>query len=1199
MTVALPYLDAVQVIPGDTPGEKFRFLANYIKQKLSVSDDLEKLIDYDKIPTILVPLVHIQTAIILNKEDPQNWDACLAIVEALKSEDKMIVNKALHASHFFDGTNKFIINDQFFNKNIFPYVSLNTRRRIIKILAFQLSSKKKFDLAEKFFLGVESLYGIEQALPLLVACSEAFTYNTIVEKRIVLSRQLVKRIFYRNPDLIVRYFKLSKPNLDPLSRNLHPVSIYDFNDILAQLVRKRLNSFVELCEIHEKVPPTVTLNNKTAELFLKNGKKHLYEKPQLYIKMIPLKKISNECMETIYPKLFPENIRNFDTDDMLKYLYYYPRDKKTDLFLKSYQQVYGRNILDEPKKITVELLKILSIEERTKQAKIKLEKDSGYTESSSSEMCPVNCVNFWDCYLPVDTVLPQFKKEISEESEMKLRTIIACKMIYCCYVNNNNVALLEVLTYLRNRHSNEQAWFISQMFQTLLTFYDLSSMGNEHWLILRKIISNAHMRKTLTADVQISVSMIEAAIHHNILQNKSIDILIDILVDLKCLRKTGYWNILQKYPRYEKMCLESCINVVSQKYHSNQTSWMEDSVGILYDLCISIYQFNHVHKRSRITPMTIADYPWLLTMVENNLSVETLDKSYIYQNIQNLLMKNDSTLYERFWPDDKKVKILTGEVLKILKRNPREILTKWRDYLNACQNYWDKYHTRVFIRSLRWYSDIPIKFALYCVQDLFQSNGMRSLNVLATLTHGETFSNIIEPLIPMDIVHQEVAVNYRVVQHIANSIRFTNPPVSQTILSKLCNLDPLLVFPVITNVCKRINEKDVISFAEILCTQKVSVQKHGIRLTNLVASRVYTLNFLCTQWNSKMHQSIRKILLSIIRKLFATEPGPITWCLFFDAISTLTIEYNKVLLKLIPMIASTTDEYVVDYVQQLVDIINKFEKAGLGSEQIAEYVSDLLSHINAAICFLLPDDFVKDLLRKYLFHQNLKISKASSMFIITSLLLPSSQGKFDHRMELFCNVFRQVIRSGWNVSHPKYPRFYPVNNGLPKFIKAVLSIFPFMKVDQRIIDKLLATFVSVLEPHMEPTSYLLLVYCNEKMCSTTPREFGLKLGKKMSDLIDIFSPFFMFFMADVLLQMPLLNLFDGYDKDEIDFETIEGLLEVGTISAALLATKLFKSVNSKEHPERYDKLIKKFLEYDSLAVKSSICDIINNSRDID
>ena len=1201
MATMMPYLDAIQGIAGDTPGEKFKSMANLIREKLSASDDLEKIIECDSISTILIPLIHIQAAVMLNKKNPENLNACVVIAEALKSKDKMIVNKALHASRFFDGTNRSITNAQYFIKNIFPYVSLNTRARIIKILALQLSAKKNSDIAEEFFLGVESLYGVKQALPLLLACSESFTYDTIVEKRIVLSRQLVKHIFYRNPDLIVRYFKLSKPSLDPHSRNLHQVNIYDFSDILAQLVRKRLNSFVELCEIHEKVPPNVILNNKTAELFLKNGKTHLYEKPQLYIRMLPLKKINNECMEAIYTKLFPENIRDFNTDDMLKYLHYYPEDKRTDLFLKSYQQVYERNILDEPKKVTVKLLKMLPIEERTRQAKIKLENGSSYVESYD-EMYQVNCVNFWDCYLPVDTLIPQLKEEISKESEMKPRTVMACKMIYCCYVNKNNVALLEVLTYLRNRHSNEQAWFISQVFQTLLTFYDLPSMGNEHWLVLLKMISNAHIRRTLTADVRISVLMIEAAIHHNILRNKNIDFLIDILVDLKSLRKTSHWNILQKYPEYEKMCLEACMSVVSQKYHSNQTPWKEDGVGILYDLCISIYQYNkiHVNKRSRRTPITIADYPWLLTTVENILSLGRQNDDYMYPNLQNLLMKNDLELYERFWPDDKKVKISTGQVLKILKRNPKEILSKWRDYLNICKNHWHKYHTRAFIKAIRWYSDIPIKFAIQCCQDLPQTDGVTCLNILVNLVHGGTFSKIIEPLIPTTHVeHQEVAVNYGLVQHMINSIRLANPPVSETILSKLCNLDSLSALPVITNICRRINEVEVISYAKILCTQNVSIQKHGIRLINLVAPREYTFNFLRTQWNSKTNHSIRKIVLSLITKLFAMEPGPATWSLFFETISTITVEHSKVLFELNSMITSTPDEYVVDYIKQLMDMINKFEKAGLNSEQTAEYTSDLLGRINAAICNLLPDDFVKGLLRKYLFHQNLKISESSSTFIITALLLPSSQDKFDNRMELFCSVFKEVVKSGWNVPHPKYPRFYPVNNSLPRFVRAVLGMFPYMKVEPRLIENLLSTFVSVLEPYMEPTSYLLLVYCNEKMCSNTPREFGSKLGKKIDELIEIFSPLFMFFMADVLLQMPLSDLFDGYDKDEIDFAIIEGLLEAGTIPATLLATKLFKSVKPNEQSERYDELMKKFSEYDSPAVKSSLCDIINDTRYID
>ncbi|CAD1479426.1 unnamed protein product [Heterotrigona itama] len=1196
MAMTTPYLDAIQAIPGDTPGEKFRWIRNFIREKLSVSDNLEDIVESDKVPRMLVPLVQIQAAIMLNEKDPQNEIAYAAIAEALKSEDEMIVNKALQANSFFDGTNKSITNIRYFSDNLFSYVSLNTRARIIKTLALQLSSKKNSDLAEKFFVAVEKLYGVQQAVPLLLACNDSFTYNKIVEKRLVLNRQLVIQIFRKNPDLVVRYLKLGFKDDDSGTRHFHPVNIYDFNDLLIQLIKNKLDSFVELCTLYKKCPPVLTMNNKTARIFLRNGRAYLYENPILYIKMLPLKKISDECMEVIYPKLFPKKIKEFKTDDILKYLQYYREDKKANLFLRSYQQVYNKNILDEPKKITVNLLKILPAEERVRQARIKMTTEPNEI-NCNDEIDQVNYVNCWDCYLPVEESLPQFKEEISKESEMKCRTTIACEMIYCCHVNRDDKSLLKVLTYLKNRHSNEQAWFISQVFQTLLNHYDLPHMGDEYWVILRKMISSAHMRRTLRSNIQTSVSIVEAAIHHNILQNKNIDVLIDILVDLNSTRKIAYWNIIQKYPQCEKMCLEACINVVSQKYDSNLTPWREDGAGILFDLCTSIYHFNktHVNKHSHIKRMTIADYPWLLATVENILNMGRESNVYIRQNLQNLFMKNDTELYKRFWPDDKKFKILTGEVFNILKRNPKDILTKWRDYLNICKDHWHKYHMRMFIKALRWYKEIPIKFAKQCLQDI-SKNEMDCLNILAILVHGETFSKIIEPLIStskvMDVQHEDI--NYKFIQRITSGMRLANPPVPLTMLSKLCNLDCLSALPAFTNACRRTNAMTVISFSRILSTQRVAVRKHGIRSMYLVASREYMIRFLRVQWESEQNHSIRMILIFQIMQLFITEPDSTTWSLFCRVISTLTVEDEKILPKLFITIISTPDEYVADYFMLLMETVTRFERIGLNIKQVVDHISHLLSFLNAAICNLLPEYFIKDLIRKYIFNQDVNMYKSSNIFMIVALF-PAKKGKFDERMNLFSEVFKEIVASNWNVPHPKHRRFYPMNNAFRRLTDIIVTMTIFMKVDERLVDRLLSMFISILEPQKDPRSYLQLVYCKEKISSTTPKEFGLNVGRRIDELAKMFSPFLMFFIIDVLKSMLVSEFFTGYDKEDIEFDVVEGLLEAGINSATLVAVKLFNSLTPNEQPDRYDKLMRIFFEYESPMVKSIVNDIINNT----
>ncbi|XP_068966719.1 uncharacterized protein [Bombus flavifrons] len=1192
MATPTPYLDAIQTVPGDTPGEKFKWIADFVKQQLSVSNNLEDVVEFEKIPKPLVPLIQIQAAIMLNKKDPKNQSTYEAIAEALKSEDELVVNKALKASNFFNGTNESITNSEYFFENIFPYVSLNTRTRIIKTLALHLSSRNSH-LAETFFLSVDSFYGLEHALPLLLACGEIFAYNMILEKGMVLSRKMVKLFFRKNPDFVVRYLRLSRPTDYPSARKIPPVNIHDVTDFLAALVKVRLESFAELYEMHEKNPPEILLSNKSVNVFLKNGKQYLERNPKLYIKILPLKNISNNYMEIIFPKLLPDDITDFNTDDMLDYLRYYRQDQKRDLFLRTYQQAYNSSILNNPGKVTANLLEILHPKERIKQAKFKLCAEIGKYKTNENTVT-------WECYLATADSLTIFKAEICKTSEMEHRTRLACRMIYSCKINNDDLALIEVLTYLKDKHCNEQSWFLHEVFKTLLKLYNLPKMGEDYWTILINMIECAHVKKNLLALNDVGVKMIEAAIHHKINQNQPFHKLIDMLIDLKTMKCRGYWNILQNYHNYERMCLEECLKAVSQKYNSDQAPWKENRVEILSDLCSSIYYYNqvHVNKTSRIKRMTIKNYPWLLEAIEEILSTIRQSDIYAVAYLQNTFMKHEMDLYERFWPRTKKiVEIEISEALKLLKRNPQDILDHWKEYLNACKDNWKKRHTKHFIKAIRWYKEIPIKFAEQCVQDLTEKKDEICLVILSILVYGDTFTKIIEPLVPTNKTlntHQTNAkTSYSFIEHLVYGIKLANPPVPLTILNRLFQGDYLqLALTALVNVSRRTNVMDVIPFARMLSSQKSAVRKHGMRLMRVMASRNHLLNFLRTQWKIEENQSFREVIFFIIVKLFQKEPEHPTWLLLSRMMSTLTLQDEKACLMVLSTIKLLPDNYVDDFVKQVLSMIDMLEKLGLHKDKVAHYTSIMLSSIDVGICNLLTENFIKLLIEKYLFHQNQSLSRSLNEFAVNVMLLPE-ENKFEDRLKIFSNFLRAAIVRGCSLPATKNIHFLSTNISLRRLVDTVTHTALRSENKVRLIDEILSVFMSTLHPLLDPTSYLILTFSKAQLVACTPQRFGSDVSDKLLDFIKIFSPHFLFFISDVLRNMPLLDSFRYYSKIDIDLGIIEGLMTTSTIPSVLVAAQLMHSLNTNEQQQRRDRLLIHLMECKLPAVRALVCEIIN------
>lgn len=1195
MAVQTPYLNAVQAIPGDTMNQKFRWIARTTKERILECKSLEEVAEAQNIPKSLVPLVQVQAALILNKKDSTNEQSYQAIAEALKSRDALVANKAFESRRFFDGTNKTITSVQYFFENLFPYVSLKIRTRIIKTLANRLRSKNT-DLAECFFVAVNKTYGLQQALPLLLACSESFMYNTIVEKRIVLGRKQVKDIFRRNPDFMVRYLKLTKVNDSPNQRDLHPVNVFDFTDFLPSLIKKRLNSFVELYETYNIRTPM--LSNKCAETFLKNGKEYLQRNPKLYICILPLKLISANRMESIFAKLFPENIDQFNTNAMLNYLTFYPQEKKVDFFLQTYRQVYQKDLLDTSKNVTATLLRMLPLEERVKQARIKLAEQDDDSWNASL-MAYTKC---WKSYLSTEEALPNFKKQIAGTSKMEDRAAILRQMIFCCKVNNDDQSLLNVLTYINDRHRNEQQWLMLRVFESLVELYEVPEFNEKHMAILIEMILRLRTKNELSGN-SVCEKIIESVIHFKIINKQPVEQMIEVLIESKCAGYSNDWNILTKYPEYERMCLEACLAVLSQKYNSDKAPWHKDKIGALFDLSNSMYVFNgrHVNKNSWVKRMSIKNYPWLLQKVTEVMSEKEMHDVYLVNNFKRMFEENEKDLLLRFWPAEaeKIADVYSGEALKLLKKNPESILARWREYVEAAERSLHSRGVRRFIRTTLWYKDIPVRFVEESFRNMNENTSFDSLGIFANLLHGDTFAKLVEPLVPVvktiEVHGENAKMDYLQVVSIARASKIVNPPLPLHLVARLLEGEFLNVALIIlTNTCRRTPIMDALSFAETMSSQRVSVKKHGIRLMHMIAPRDKLLQFLLTKWEAESHYSIREVIFAKAKDLFVNDLDEDTWKMFCRLVATLAVSEKSVVMDLVQLIRQVPDQMVVELVKLILATIDRFAQAGVSKKETSSNTAILLSFINAAECRLLPDDFVEQLLRRFLFHVEAEIAVSASTFVIDQYLFPSED--LAKRFNLFARVFTEAVKNGWNVPSTTAPSFFPVNHGVNHFVsKFTYNVCMSEEKNLQLVEGFLKTFSSVVTPLMNPTSFLNLAYLKEYVILNEPRKFGSRIGQVLPELVNVFSVAFVPFMANVLRELAMRYRVKGYEQSELMLGVVEGLVDTGTAEAMLMAVNVFKPMSRGNNVDRYENLVRKFSSFEHPAVKGTIADVLNTA----
>ncbi|XP_032679107.1 uncharacterized protein LOC116847818 [Odontomachus brunneus] len=1173
--IATPYLNAIQKIPGDTASEKLKWLG---KLSQNEREDRQKASgDIDRMPSELQPILRVEAAV--RKKIHKD------ITSALKSDDVTIVRRALQASWFFDGSHKDVIDVEYFREQIFPYVSVNTRLHIIKTFTLRL---KDTQFAQQMFMEIENIYGIQYALPLIVVCDEEFAYRTIVNKKIRLPLTIAKKIFRRNIDFIVRYLRLS----DPSEKNFFQINIQDYAVFLPTLIKKRLAAFVELYEMHEKNPPEFRLSNTCVDVFLKKGIDYLMRKPLLYIKILPIKKIHATIMKKLFPALMPENVELYDVNKAMEYLEYYPKAEKFDFLCKTYRDKYGVEFLAKQANVTPNVLLLAPVEERVKQARVMIKTELENADTTGGDDNDMVFM-IWFCYLPAAESIPLIKRAIHKATTPDNRITLLWQMITTCKVNNDEKALLDFMTYFLNRHKNEEEWVFDRTMDKIASLYDVAYFSKKIWSALNEIITLFYVKYGWVTE-----KVLLALIHNKLLHKIPIAEQIEILIETQ-LKKTyvNFECLLREHPHYNRQCLIVCAEVLKQK--NNVVRWKAKEDVLVFNLVKAMYYFNERYDKKKnkssteIKRITIQDYPWL----QRILYQDVIQKSHYYSNvISNLFRKYEPDLYRSWFeekPEFRKEYVRKGAVIKSLKQDLRKILVNWKEYLEICKTYSYKKSVHRFIRATRWYKDLPIFFVRHCQENWRQKKDCNYLVIMALLLRGDTMAKIIEPLIPMETkvntVYKGARDNYTLVSTLPLVMKVSNPPVPLELIARLCEGDYLSVaLMALTCACRRLPLLQVMSFAENLADKRVSVTKHGIRMMYLVAPIHQLQHFLQSWWQKKQHHSIRAVLLKSTQDLFFKNPNEQSWSSYKCLISTMSVTDDLLFSEL--NLSSVPTEYSVDYNELMFDVIHKLLAKGLPISKVLRCIVTLLQTITEQTCDNLKDSFIKMLLETYLFNQNEELSMAAINFTVSPYLL-TAKGMYYTRMDTFSEILKKEVKEGWDKSHPKKSGLYPVNYSVHTFIDNFVSeaLAKERQVNPDVIAKMLETFSSVLTPQMEPRSYLLLVYAHEWAKSMSPKQFGLQLGTRIHDLINIFSPMFVSFMSKTLKDL-LNNIFhEKLQKPEVMHNFVEGLIEAGNMESYFIATDFLLENMPSRNPEHHT-LVKKLKDMNHAGITSLLND---------
>ncbi|XP_015113239.1 uncharacterized protein LOC107038577 [Diachasma alloeum] len=1190
------YLEAIQGIPGSTPGEKYKALnaaAAAVISSKSKNPDVNPLREIKSlgIPEPLIPLVHAEVS--KNLRDP------VGIIEALKSEDEIVFDRALKAKWFFDGSNPQITNAQYYEDHIFPDVSLDHREALVKKLSASLSSQNADkSIAEGFYAELAAKYGGKLAESLLIACSEEFIKKLIIEERkIGLNTRLMKIIYRSYPNVIIDYLKLSNRD-DPRERNFAVVNISDYTDFLPILLKRNINSFIEVIEMHER-SLGIKLSRKRTELFMKQGIDAVVRSPRAFLPMMPLKvtgKLSKGQFKSMFRNIFPEKREQFKFEEIFGYLEYY-QEEKLELLLSTFEEVYGVKLLDCEGQVTPEVLRALPAEERVRQARKKLERDQDWHLGGSWEF-----KMSWRCYLSTEESIPMIKEQIRKSSDVNDRRDLLELMIFTCAVNGDEVALLEVLKYINVRHKNEQGWLLLEVLGGLLEYFQAQNLSAEHWEVLDDLIRLLDVKNELQSRSGQAQQVITAGIHFNLINKLPIDRKINLLIELYSKTWGGKWNILTDYPDYERKCLESFLEIIEQRYPENHEIWKESWPAAVIDLVQAIYNFNERNSKnptSKLENFSLKGFLWLLEAVKKILNDKDEEK-WTKSRLSEILKKGEKDLWEALVPGKPEGPVInfqTTEVLCLLKKNPKEILENWEKYLEGLrENIYGRLAQR-FVKSCRWHQELPIKFSQKAVSNLTTNKDAWSLVVLALLYDGSAFERVITPFVPktpgLNPNDDNAKTNFVLTFTIPKSLNLVIPPVSPDLVLEFCVGDYIhTAVNCLTNIGRRVSADKVIPFAIKLMDRGVSIKKHGIRLFTRVARNDAIRVLLTNLLRNEKHRSIRAIVFDKIMQMFREEPSRETWPIMREAIQDLRPDDDAIMA--MTNISRIPDEFVVDYVRMLLAAIRRLEgvENGLDRKQALARFSQL---INSAIsvAYVFPEELHEFILKEYfadLSQPDYAFSPAMRYYVVRGYLMRAEE-KLEHRLQHLTGLLTEIIKKYWDVEGEKAGLLLG-NHVVYKFTQEVIEQQFSSPITKAIVQALFKSFFSILKPPHAPTSYLYLTYAASFEVAIAPKDLAGKIAQLLPTIIAALSRESLALVAKVLHEFLDARISrDEWGHSELEF--VESLLEFQNEDSTILASMMLNCSFKITDEPRFWRIVRGLRKHQHPAVVANVYVCVN------
>ncbi|KAH0534641.1 hypothetical protein KQX54_006115 [Cotesia glomerata] len=523
------------------------------------------------------------------------------------------------------------------------------------------------------------------------------------------------------------------------------------------------------------------------------------------------------------------------------------------------------------------------------------------------------------------------------------------------------------------------------------------------------------------------------------------------------------------------------------------------------------------------------------------------------QFILRTLQKEEHDLYKEFAENVKEEKLLFSDLsnlLPTLRTNPEMILRNWEYSLKTCMESPKSLVMHEFIKSSRWYQDLPIKFTEECLKIIEEKRDAQALIVLALLLEGSAFEQVIPPFIPssatIDIDPEDAKINYQMVHSASSAFNLVNPAVSLDCLLKFCVGDYIhSIINCLVNISRRTSVAKVIPFALKLMDRPVSIKKHGIRL----------------------------FFFSTIFDAFKSNPNKGTWEMLKECMDGVKPGDREIYVIMLKFKDFVPNEYVADYVEKLFSVYR--ELSNIEAENFLfdwDYITNLLEMPNN-ISALFSEEQHKKIIDNYVLDLPLSMRALyrGNYYLINSYIVPA-RNKLEERLNHFRDIFTEIMKD-INVPQPNCPTFYPANFFIHNLACNIFYYSPCDSWQERLVGILLESFSSLLKPHDDPEAFLYLTLFTLTKGEFSPQSLTCIINETLPEWIAIFSIEFISVIAEHLYNFLKAVYFNCHGPSLFYcLDVVEALLAFNADEASIFAAN-FLRLNAGLPNEEFSKMV--------------------------